>query len=136
GHAHPRIVEAVTRAAARGTVYGAPTEGEVEMAERLTEAVPGLEQVRFTVSGTEAVMTALRVARGFTGREKILKFDGAYHGHSDAVLVSAGSGSSTLGIDESLGVTDGGAKEVISIPDNDVEARGEAVGQGGDESAC
>src|SRR5690606_29768841 len=116
GHAHPRVVAAVQEAVTKGTVYGAPTEAEVKMAEALTGAIPQLEMVRFTASGTEAVMTALRLARGYTGRNKILKFDGAYHGHSDAVLVSAGSGSSTLGIDESLGVTPGVAKDVISIP--------------------
>ena len=136
GHAHPHVVSAVERAIRKGSVYGAPTEGEVLLAERLTESIQGLEQVRFTASGTEAVMTALRVARGYTGREKILKFNGAYHGHSDAVLVSAGSGSSTLGIDESLGVTDGVAKDVISIPYNDVEALDEAFDQAGDEIAC
>src|SRR5690606_18040743 len=136
GHAHPRVVAAVQEAVTKGTVYGAPTEAEVKMAEALTGAIPQLEMVRFTASGTEAVMTALRLARGYTGRNKILKFDGAYHGHSDAVLVSAGSGSSTLGIDESLGVTDGVAKDVISIPYNDVEALDEVFDQASDEIAC
>ena len=124
--------EAVTK----GTVYGAPTRSRSEMAEALTAAIPELEMVRFTASGTEAVMTALRVARGYTGRDKILKFDGAYHGHSDAVLVSAGSGSSTLGIDESLGVTPGVAQDVISIPYDDVEKLEEAFDQHGPEIAC
>lgn len=136
GHAHPRVVAAVQEAVTKGTVYGAPTEAEVKMAEALTGAIPQLEMVRFTASGTEAVMTALRLARGCTGRNKILKFDGAYHGHSDAVLVSAGSGSSTLGIDESLGVTPGVAKDVISIPYDDVEKLEEAFDQHGPEIAC
>jgi len=136
GHAHPAVVAAVDRAIRRGSVYGTPTEGEVLLAERLSGAIPGLELVRFTASGTEAVMTALRVARGFTGREKILKFDGAYHGHSDPVLVSAGSGSSTLGIDESLGVTRGVAEDVISIPYNDVERLEQAFAKFGGEIAC
>ena len=136
GHSHPKVVEAVSRAATKGTVYGAPTEGEVRMAEALHAAIPQMEMVRFTASGTEAVMTALRVAWGFTGRHKILKFDGAYHGHSDPVLVSAGSGSSTLGIDESLGVTPGVASEVISIPYGDTTRLEETFAEEGDEIAC
>ena len=106
------------------------------MAEAIHRAIPQMEMVRFTASGTEAVMTALRVARGYTGRDKILKFDGAYHGHSDPVLVSAGSGSSTLGIDESLGVPQGVAADVISIPYDDVARLEEAFAQAGDQIAC
>ncbi|MFS8572448.1 MAG: glutamate-1-semialdehyde 2,1-aminomutase [Clostridia bacterium] len=136
GHAHPKVVKAVQEAVTRGSVYGAPTEAEVRMAEAIHEAIPQMELVRFTASGTEAVMTALRVARGYTGREKILKFDGAYHGHSDPVLVSAGSGSSTLGIDESLGVPRGVAQDVISIPYNDTEKLEEAFSRHGNEIAC
>lgn len=136
GHAHPDVVEAVREAVAQGSVYGAPTPGEVEMAEMLHEAIPGLEKVRFTASGTEAVMTALRVARGFTGREKIVKFDGAYHGHADPVLVSAGSGSSTLGISESLGVTRSVAKDVISLPYGDVERLEETFSTWGEQVAA
>jgi len=136
GHAHPKVVAAVQEAMTKGSVYGAPTEAEVRMAEALHEAIPQMELIRFTASGTEAVMTALRVARGYTGREKILKFDGAYHGHSDAVLVSAGSGSSTLGIDESLGVTRGVAQDVISIPYNDTEKLEEVFAKEGERIAC
>lgn len=136
GHAHPAVVEAVERAVRLGTVYGTPTPGEVRLAELLCGAIDGLDLVRFTASGTEAVMTALRVARGFTGRHKILKFDGAYHGHSDPVLVSAGSGSSTLGIDESLGVTPGVRSEVISIPYNNIPALEEAFHRHGTSIAC
>src|SRR5690606_1481032 len=136
GHAHPKVVKAVQEAVTRGSVYGAPTEAEVRMAEAIHEAIPQMELVRFTASGTEAVMSALRVARGYTGREKILKFDGAYHGHSDPVLVSAGSGSSTLGIDESLGVPRGVAQDVISIPYNDTEKLEEAFSRHGNEIAC
>ena len=116
GHAHPRVVEAAHKAAQAGSVFGAPTPGEVALATKIRSAIPFIEKVRFTVSGTEAVMTALRLAHAYTGREKILKFDGSYHGHSDAVLISAGSGSTTLGIDESLGVTAGVRADVISIP--------------------
>jgi len=136
GHAHPAVVEAVRKAMGRGSVYGTPTPGEVEMAEALHSAIPGLEKVRFTASGTEAVMTALRVARGFTGREKIVKFDGAYHGHSDPVLVAAGSGSSTLGINESLGVPRGVAKDVISLPYGDCERLEEVFATCGGEIAA
>ena len=136
GHSHPKIVEAVSHAVTKGTVYGAPTEGEVRMAEAIHAAIPQMEMTRFTASGTEAVMTALRVARGYTGRHKILKFDGAYHGHADPVLVSAGSGSSTLGIDESLGVTPGVASDVISIPYGDTVKLEETFAKKGDEIAC
>src|SRR5690606_37839354 len=107
GHAHPRIVQAVQEAMARGSVYGCLTELEIELARRLKEHIPFVDMFRFNVSGTEAVMTAIRVARGYTGRNKIVKFAGAYHGHSDPVLVEAGSGSSTLGIDDSLGIPPG-----------------------------
>ena len=101
GHAHPEVVEAIERTARKGTTFGAPTELEVELAELVCEAVPSVEVVRMTNSGTEATMSAIRLARGFTGREKILKFDGNYHGHGDALLVSAGSGVATLGLPDS-----------------------------------
>src|SRR5690606_3121534 len=104
GHAHPAVVEAVQKAAARGTVYGTPHELEVAFAERLKAAIPGVEKLRFVNSGTEAVMTAIRLARGATGRHKLVKFAGCYHGHSDPVLLDAGSGASTLGISDSAGV--------------------------------
>ena len=97
GHAHPEVVEAVARAAGRGLSFGAPTELELEMAELLVKLVPSLEQVRLVSSGTEATMSAIRLARGYTGRAKIIKFEGCYHGHADALLVKAGSGALTLG---------------------------------------
>ena len=122
GHAHPAVVEAVRAATARGTSYGAPCAGEVELAERIVRHVPSIEKVRFVSSGTEATMSALRVARGFTGRRKILKFDGCYHGHADCLLVSAGSGVATLGIPGSPGVPEGTVADTLVAPFNDVGA--------------
>lgn len=136
GHAHPHIVEAVQRAAARGTVYGTLTELEIALAIRLKEALPFVDLFRFNVSGTEAVMSAIRVARGYTGRDKLLKFDGCYHGHSDPMLVAAGSGTSTLGIDESVGVPKGITQDVISIPYNDVETFTRVIEEQGDQIAA
>ncbi|MDT5296071.1 MAG: glutamate-semialdehyde -aminomutase, partial [Acidobacteriota bacterium] len=105
GHAAPEVIEALHAALGRGTSYGAPTELEVEMAEEIIDAVPSIEMVRMVNSGTEATMSALRLARGFTGRDKILKFEGCYHGHGDSLLVKAGSGVATLGLPDSPGVT-------------------------------
>jgi glutamate-1-semialdehyde 2,1-aminomutase len=136
GHAHPAVVAAVSEGLPRGTVFGAPTELEVEFAAKLCAIVPTLEMVRFNVSGTEAVMTAIRLARGATGRSKILKFSGSYHGHSDLVLVSAGSGSSTLSIDESLGVPPSVKDEVVDVPFNNPEALRQAVVLYGHELAA
>ncbi len=104
GHAAPAIVEAVTETARQGTSYGAPTAREVEMAERITRAVPSMEMVRLVSSGTEAAMSAIRLARGATGRDLIIKFDGCYHGHADSLLVKAGSGGATFGVPDSAGV--------------------------------
>ena len=122
GHAHPAVVEAVREATGRGTSYGAPCAAEVELAERITRLVPSVEKVRFVSSGTEATMSALRVARGFTGRRKILKFDGCYHGHADSLLVSAGSGVATLGIPGSPGVPEGTVADTLVAPFNDTAA--------------
>jgi glutamate-1-semialdehyde 2,1-aminomutase len=123
GHAHPEIVGAACAAAAKGTTFGAPTEGEVELAERIVDALPGIELVRLVSSGTEATMSAVRLARAATGRERILKFDGCYHGHADAFLADGGgSGLATFGIPRSPGVTDGAARDTLTAPYNDVDA--------------
>ena len=129
GHAHPRVVAAVQEAAARGTSFGASTPGEVELAEMLVEAVPGLEMVRLVSSGTEACMSALRLARGATGRARVIKFDGCYHGHADSFLVAAGSGVLTQGIPGSPGVPAEIAGLTISLPYNDLDAVARTLGQ-------
>jgi glutamate-1-semialdehyde 2,1-aminomutase len=122
GHAFPPVVQAVQQAAARGTSYGAPCAAEVELAERVARLVPSIEKVRFVSSGTEATMSALRLARGFTGRRKILKFEGCYHGHADSLLVAAGSGVLTLGIPGSPGVPEGTVADTLVAPFNDTAA--------------
>jgi glutamate-1-semialdehyde 2,1-aminomutase len=136
GHADPETVEAVTAAAERGTTFGAPTEGEVELAAEIVDAVPSVEKVRLVSSGTEACMSALRVARAFTGRDKILKFDGCYHGHADALLASAGSGLATLGIPSSPGVPTGVIADTIVTDYNDVDAAAAAVARYGEGLAA
>jgi glutamate-1-semialdehyde 2,1-aminomutase len=123
GHARPEIVDAARAAAARGTTFGAPTELEVELAERIVAAMPSIEMVRLVSSGTEAAMSAIRLARGCTGRDLVLKFEGCYHGHSDALLAKgAGSGVATLGIPGSPGVTEGAARDTLTVPFNDLAA--------------
>ncbi|MCA1024165.1 glutamate-1-semialdehyde 2,1-aminomutase [Halobacillus litoralis] len=135
GHAHPHITEAITKAAQNGVLYGTPTILENRFAKMLKEAVPSLDKVRFVNSGTEAVMTTIRVARAYTGRNKIIKFAGCYHGHSDLVLVAAGSGPSTLGTPDSAGVPASIAQDVITVPFNDIEPFKEALRKYGDEIA-
>ncbi|MGA2284895.1 MAG: glutamate-1-semialdehyde 2,1-aminomutase [Dehalococcoidia bacterium] len=122
GHAHPAVVEAVRQAAERGTSYGAPTEAEADLAQLIVEAVPSIEIVRFVNSGSEATMSALRLARAFTGRDKIVKFEGGYHGHGDGLLVRAGSGVATLGLPDSPGVPASYAQETLVARYNDVES--------------
>jgi glutamate-1-semialdehyde 2,1-aminomutase len=136
GHAHPHVTEAITRTAANGVLYGTPTELEVELATMLKTAIPSMDKVRFVNSGTEAVMTTIRVARAFTSRSKIIKFAGCYHGHSDLVLVAAGSGPATLGIPDSAGIPQSLANEVITVPFNDEQALKDALDTWGEQTAA
>ncbi len=136
GHGHPRVVEAVQRALHRGTSFGAPTEAESELASLLIEAVPSLEKVRLVNSGTEATMSAIRLARGYTGRDLIIKFAGNYHGHVDSLLVAAGSSAATLGVPNSPGVTAGTARDTLVLRYNDVQGLEEAFGQHGSRIAA
>ncbi|CAN5172447.1 glutamate-1-semialdehyde 2,1-aminomutase [soil metagenome] len=135
GHSHPAIVEAAIEATRAGSSYGAPTRGEVELAEEITERVPGVEMVRCVSSGTEAAMSAIRVARGHTGRNKVIKFAGHYHGHADALLVEAGSGVATLGLPNSPGVTAGATQDTIVVAWNDREGIEAAFSAHGDDIA-
>ena len=127
GHAHPDVIAAVCDAARRGTSFGAPTTAETEMARLIREAIPSMERVRMTSSGTEAAMTAIRLARGCTGRNMIIKFDGCYHGHADSLLIKAGSGVTTLGIPGSPGIPEAVANLTLSLPYNDIPALKKAV---------
>ena len=137
GHAHPAIVAAATAAAARGTSFGMPTECEVELATRIVAAVPSVESVRLVSSGTEAAMSAIRLARGATGRDLIVKFDGCYHGHSDALLAKGGgSGLATLGLPGSPGVTEGAARDTLTAPYNDPAAIAALFAERGDAIAA
>ena len=136
GHAHPAVVDAIRAAAKRGTSYGAPTAAEVEMAAAITRAFPSMDLVRMVSSGTEATMSAIRLARGYTGRERILKFEGCYHGHVDSLLVKAGSGVATLGIPGSPGIPKGLAELTVTVPFNDLAAAKTAVKRYGRELAC
>ncbi len=136
GHAHPEVIEAVQQAAVNGLSFGAPTELEVQMAELICEIVPSIEMVRMCSSGTEATMSAIRLARGFTGRDDILKFEGCYHGHSDSLLVKAGSGALTLGVPSSPGIPADFAKHTLTLPFNDKSAVRELFAERGDSIAC
>jgi glutamate-1-semialdehyde 2,1-aminomutase len=136
GHSHPAVVDAIKNAAERGTSYGASTEQEVRMAQLICEAIPSIDKVRMVSSGTEATMSAIRLARGYTQREKIIKFEGCYHGHADSLLVKAGSGVATLGIPGSPGVPESLAKLTITVPYNDIASVKSAIEKHGDDTAC
>ena len=135
GHRHPVILEALREALESGTSFGAPTEREVEMAEAICDAVPSIEMVRLVNSGTEATMSAIRVARGFTGRDLIVKFEGCYHGHVDSLLVKAGSGVATLGLPDSPGVPKSFSDTTLALPFNSTDALEQAFGQRGGQIA-
>lgn len=136
GHSHPQVVKALQEAATRGTSYGAPTLIESELAKKVMEVYPSIEMLRMVNSGTEATMSALRLARGYTGRSKIVKFIGCYHGHSDSLLVKAGSGMATFGVPDSPGVTAGTAQDTITISYNDFEAFRKVMTEQGEEIAA
>ncbi len=136
GHDHPKIREAIANALMRGTSFGTPGPAEVEMAELICEVVPSVEKVRMSNSGTEATMSAIRLARGYTGRDKIIKFAGCYHGHVDSLLVKAGSGAITLGNPDSAGVPSSFAEQTIVLPYNDLKAVSETFAKRGDEIAA
>mgnify|MGYP001039287201 CR=1 FL=1 len=136
GHAHPLVVDAVWKAAERGTTFGATTEGEIELAKMIIKAVPSVEMVRLVSSGTEAVMSAIRLARGFTGRDKIVKMEGGYHGHGDALLARAGSGLATFGMPDSAGVPKSATSDTIVLPYNDIDAVRMLFDTMGREIAC
>ncbi len=136
GHAHPLVTQAIQEASSQATLLGTPVPNEIVLAETLVESISGLEMVRLTTTGTEAVMSAIRLARAFTGRPLVIKFEGAYHGHSDAVLVKAGSGASTVGTADSLGVPTGVTQDVISLPFNNLDRLSETLERWGDQVAC
>jgi glutamate-1-semialdehyde 2,1-aminomutase len=136
GHAHPQVVRAVQEAAASGCSFGAPTAREVELAQRIVDAFPSVDMVRMVNSGTEATMTAIRLARGFTGRDMIIKFVGCYHGHADSLLVKAGSGAMTFGVPDSPGVPADLAKHTLTLPFNDLDAVRHALEQHPGQIAC
>lgn len=136
GHRHPAVIKAISDVLDRGTSFGAPTDLEIRLAEMVIEAVPSVEMLRMVNSGTEATMSAIRLARGFTGRDTIIKFDGCYHGHADTLLVEAGSGIATLGIPGSPGVPESFAELTLSIPYNDIAYVREVMKQQGEKIAC
>jgi glutamate-1-semialdehyde 2,1-aminomutase len=136
GHRHPAVVEAIKTVLDRGTSFGAPTDLEIQLAEMVIEAVASVDVVRMVNSGTEATMSAIRLARGVTGRDLVIKFDGCYHGHADTLLVAAGSGVATLGIPGSPGVPEDVARHTLSLPFNDIEAVQQVMAEKGDQVAC
>jgi len=136
GHSHPEVVEEVKKASEKGFSYGMPTEKEILLAEKIKKGFPFIDKVRFVNSGTEATMSALRVARAFTKRSKVIKFEGCYHGHSDSFLVKAGSGGLTFGVPSSPGVPESVTKDTILLPYNDIESVKETFEKMGDEIAC
>ncbi len=136
GHSHPKIINAVKKAAEKGTSYGAPTSLEVELAGMIRKAYPSMQAVRMVNSGTEAAMSAIRAARGFTGRDKIIKFEGCYHGHADGLLVKAGSGAATFGVPDSPGVPKGYARNTVTLPFNDLQAFKNVCEKLGEKIAC
>ena len=136
GHAHPKVVNALKKAIERGTSYGAPTSLEVELAELILKAYPSMDKVRMVNSGTEATMSAIRVARGFTGRNKVIKFEGCYHGHADGLLVKAGSGATTFGVPDSPGVPRSYARNTITLPFNDIASLKALINKEWSSIAC
>lgn len=136
GHCHPRVSTALHSAVSRGTSFGTPTVAESRLARLVIDAFPSVELVRFVNSGTEATMSAIRLARGYTGREKIIKFSGNYHGHADSLLIAAGSAGATLGVPDSPGVTRGAAQDTLILPYNDINALRDVFNQKGEEIAC
>ncbi|MBI3599311.1 MAG: glutamate-1-semialdehyde 2,1-aminomutase, partial [Nitrospinae bacterium] len=136
GHSHPRVVSALKKAIEKGTSYGAPTELEVQLAEMVIKAFPSIEMVRMVNSGTEAAMSAIRLARAYTKRDRIIKFEGCYHGHADSLLVKAGSGIATLGLPDSPGVPSDFAKNTITLSFNDIERVKDLLEKEGETIAC
>ena len=136
GHAHPEVIKAIQEQAEKGTSYGAPTELEVKLAKMIVDLVPSVEKVRMVNSGTEATMSAIRLARGYTGRNKVIKFEGGYHGHVDALLVKAGSGLTTFGVPTSPGIPEDFAKHTITVPFNDIDALKKVIDEVGNDVAA
>ncbi|MFQ5560250.1 MAG: glutamate-1-semialdehyde 2,1-aminomutase [Nitrospinota bacterium] len=136
GHTNPRVLKAIKDAADLGSSFGAPTEAEIELAQKVIDTVPSIEMVRLVNSGTEAVMSAIRLARAFTRRDKIIKFEGCYHGHADYLLVKAGSGAATLGLPDSPGVPSDFAKHTLTLPYNNLDSLKELIAKEGDQVAC